>query len=252
MRRAVVGGGTATAQGRLAVTQRRTEGALWRAHVRLARWEDPEKLAWARDRAETVFRTPSPAELRALVGEANDLALRGLLSAQDRADIFQLWDGGELNTAQLELLVPPDHVVQRELNLLVNVGIQRLEDLLIGAGGQAYTNTFARLGTGNGAGTAAAADTDLSAAAGSANRWYQAMLATFPSRASQTLTFKSTFASADGNYTWNEWAIDAGGAGASTSSAVVGAPLLNHKTSAAMGTKASGAAWDLTATLAIA
>lgn len=149
----------------------------------------------------------------------------------------------------LAALVKPSEVVEWEGNLLCNAGIARMEDLLIGAGGQAYTNTFARIGVGNGAGTAAATDTDLSAAAGSANRWFQAMLATFPSRSAQTLTFKSSYASADANFTWNEWAIDAGGAGTSTSSAVVGAPLLNHRTSAALGQKAVGAVWDFTGTV---
>jgi hypothetical protein len=152
---------------------------------------------------------------------------------------------------QLAAFAKPDSYIYREYNLLVNVGIQRLEDLLIGAGGQAYTNTYARIGTGNGAGTAAAGDTDLSASAGSSNRWFQGMDATFPSRSAQTLTFKSTFASADGNYAWNEWGIDAGGAGASTSSATVGTPLLNHKTSAALGTKAAGSSWAFTATIVI-
>lgn len=153
--------------------------------------------------------------------------------------------------ADMAALMRPSEVVEWEGNLLCNPGIQRMLDLLIGAGGQAMTNTWARIGVGNGSGTAAAGDTDLSAAAGAANRWFQAMMATFPSRAAQTLTFKSSYPSADGNFAWNEWGVDNGGAGASTSSATVGAPLLNHKTSAALGTKASGAVWDFTATVAI-
>lgn len=151
--------------------------------------------------------------------------------------------------AQLRALVAPEEVITREHNLLVNAGIQRLLDLLIGAGGQAYTNSYARLGTGNGAGTAAAGDTDLSASSGSTNRWFQAMDATFPSRSSQTLTFKSTFGTGDGNFAWNEWGIDQGGAGSSTSGNTVGAPLLNHKTGAALGTKSNGTIWTLTATI---
>jgi hypothetical protein len=223
---------------------------MWRARVRVDQWEDPDKLAWAYRRAERLFRRPTPADLRALA-DAHERALRGLLSLEERVGIWHLWDGQGLSGDQLALLVPPDDVVEREHNLLVNAGIQRLEDLLIGAGGQAYTNTYARTGTGNGSGTAAAGDTDLSAASGSANRWFQAMDATFPSRSAQTLTFKSTFASGDGNYAWNEWAWDQGGAGASTSGATVGAPLLNHKTSAALGTKASGATWAFTSTLVV-
>lgn len=153
-------------------------------------------------------------------------------------------------SSALGRLIAPE-VCEWAGNILVNAGIQRMLNLLIGAGGQALTNSYARIGVGNGSGTAAAGDTDLSAAAGSANRWFQAMLATFPSLAAQTLTFKSDFASADGNFAWNEWGVDTGGAGTSTSGATVGAPLLNHKTSAALGTKASGSVWTFTATVTV-
>lgn len=185
----------------------------WRAFVRVDKW-DPDTTEWAKARS-------------------------GLLKPSG---------------ADLALIVPPDDVLEVEHNLLCNNGIQRLEDLLIGIGSiVGYTNATARIATGNGVGTAAAADTDMSASAGSGNRWFNAMDSTFPSRAAQTLTFKSTFASGDGNYAWNEWGIDGGGA----ASAVVGtngastAALLNHKTSAALGTKASGATWAFTATLVI-
>lgn len=154
--------------------------------------------------------------------------------------------------SQLSRSLGPDETVEWEGNLLVNVGIQRLEDLLIGVGSiAAYTNTTARLGTGNGVTAATATDTDLSAAAGASNRWFNAMDATFPSRSAQTLTFKATFASGDGNYAWNEWGIDGGGA----ASAVVGtagastAPLLNHKSGAALGTKVAGAIWSFSSTV---
>lgn len=152
--------------------------------------------------------------------------------------------------AEMRRLLLPEREVEGVGNILVNAGIQRLEDLLIGAGGQAYTATFARIGTGNGSTAAAASNTDLAAAAGSANRWFQAMDATFPSRSSQTISFKSTFGTADGNYVWAEWGVDQGGAGTSTSSAVVGAPLLNRKVEA-LGTKAAGATWAFTVTITI-
>lgn len=185
----------------------------WKAAVRVEKW-DPDSVEWARRRSGIV--APSGSELARILG--------------------------------------PDAMAEWEGNLLVNVGIQRLEDLLIGVGSiAAYTNATARLGTGNGTTAAAATDTDLSASAGSSNRWFNVMDPTFPLRSAQTLTFKSTFASGDGNYAWNEWGIDGGGA----SSAVVGAngsstaALLNHKSSAALGTKVAGAIWAFTATLVI-
>jgi hypothetical protein len=145
--------------------------------------------------------------------------------------------------------VRPDGVAESEGNLLTTAGLTRLMSLLNGAGGLAMTNTQTRLGTGDGVGTAAVGDTDLSAAAGSTHRWFQIMDATFPSVATNVLTAKSTFATGDGNYAWNEWGMDIQAATAASSNAV-GATLFNHKTSAALGTKASGS-WALTVTVTI-
>lgn len=146
--------------------------------------------------------------------------------------------------------ITPFDVAHVESNLLTTAGLTRITSLIIAGGGQAATNTSARLGVGNGAGTAAVGDTDLSASAGSTNRWFNIMDATFPSTSAGVITFKSTFASADGNFAWNEWAIDIG-TPTVTSSATVAATLLNHKTSIAQGTKASGQSWAATATITL-
>jgi hypothetical protein len=76
------------------------------------------------------------------------------------------------------------------------------------------------------------------------------MDATYPSVSAGVITFKSTFASADGNFAWNEWGIDVATATVA-SGTTVGACLLNHKTSAALGTKASGSSWAFTATITL-
>lgn len=156
---------------------------------------------------------------------------------------------GLVGLAAHEILqeLPPDEAgVWDYGNLLCTPGITRMLNLLIAAGGQGFTNTYARLGTGNGVAAATAADTDLGAAAGAANRWFRAADATFPSVAANVLSMQATWPTGDGNYAWNEWGIDLGGAGAGTSSAVVGAPLLNHKVpGASLGTKAAGATWAL-------
>jgi hypothetical protein len=133
---------------------------------------------------------------------------------------------------------------------VTTAGLTRNASLLIGAGGQAPTNTSCRLGVGNGAGTAAVGDTDFSAAAGSSNRWFQIMDSTFPSAAAAVITFKATFGASDGNFAWNEWGIDIGTPTVS-SSATVAATLLNHKTSAALGTKAASTTWGFTATVTL-
>lgn len=151
--------------------------------------------------------------------------------------------------ALLESMVDPDEVAVSVGNLLTTAGLNRITSLIIGAGGQAATNTASRLGTGNGSTAAAVGNTDLAAAAGSTNRWFQIMDATYPTQANGVLTFRSTFASADGNYAWNEWGVDIG-TPTVTSSAVVAATLLNRKVES-LGTKVSGASWVLTATITL-
>ena len=146
--------------------------------------------------------------------------------------------------------VKPAAVAESAGNLVTTAGLTRQQALLNGAGGQALTNTAVRIGVGNGAGTAAVGDSDLSAAAGAANRWFQVMDATYPSVAAAVLTARSTFASADGNFAWNEWGMDVG-TPTVTSSAVVAALLFNHKTSAALGTKTAGATWTFTVTYTV-
>lgn len=166
---------------------------------------------------------------------------------------------GKLSIGRLEredlyrLVGPPEITEDPPSNLLINNGINRLLNLLIGTGSiVAYTNSTSRLGTGNSATSEVASQTDLQASAGSSNRWFQAAASTYPQVSAQTLTQQATFATGDGNYVWSEWGIDGGGA----SSAVVGindathCALLNRKV-AALGTKASGSTWTLTVTIVV-
>lgn len=146
-----------------------------------------------------------------------------------------------LNVKPYETIVAPG-------NLLTTAGLQRLTNLLIGAGGQALTNTAARLGVGNSSTAAAVGQTDLQAVAGAANRWFQPMDATYPTAVNGVVTLRSTFATGDGNFVWAEWGADIG-TPAVTASAVVNATLLNRAVQA-LGTKASGS-WVLTATITI-
>lgn len=134
-------------------------------------------------------------------------------------------------------------------NLVTTAGLGRLTSLLIAGGGQAITNTSARLGVGDGAGTAAVGDTDLSAAAGSTHRWFQIMDATYPQQSNGVLTLRATFGTADGNFTWSEFGIDIKASPPASSGNTVNEVLFNHKTSIAQGTKASGQTWTATATI---
>jgi hypothetical protein len=155
--------------------------------------------------------------------------------------------------------IRPYEVIEDEGNLLLNNGINRLLNLLIGTGSIAAYATSGtsqmRIGAGNGSTAVSASDTDLSATAGSSNRWFNKSDSSNPTVSAQTLTCVSTFASADGNFAWNEWGVDGGG---STSSATVGTngsttcALLNRKVpGSSLGTKASGASWAFTITITI-
>ncbi|MFG1683519.1 hypothetical protein ACGFNP_25345 [Nonomuraea sp. NPDC049269] len=133
-------------------------------------------------------------------------------------------------------------------NLVTTAGLSRLTSLLIAGGGQAITNTSARIGVGNATSPAAAVgDTNLSASAGSANRWFQIMDASYPQVSAGVLTLKATLGTADGNFAWNEFGIDIG-TPTVASGATVNATLFNHKTSIAQGTKVAGQTWAATAT----
>lgn len=145
--------------------------------------------------------------------------------------------------------VKPYEVAISEGNLLLTAGVNRLVSLLIGAGGQAYSPTFARLGVGDGTTAVTASQTDLAGP----NKFFKACDNGFPNGStSATLTAQSTYDTNTANFAWNEWGIDPGGGGTSASNAVVVAPLLNRKVpSPSLGTKASGV-WVLTVTIAIA
>jgi hypothetical protein len=143
--------------------------------------------------------------------------------------------------------IKPFEVARFEKNLLTTAGITAIVTLLTAGTGNRFLSTTARVGVGNGAGTAAIGDTDLSASAGSTNRWFQTCTVTSPSN---VLTFAATFGTADGNFAWNEFGIDLGTATV-TSGNTVGTTLVNHKTSIAQGTKASGQTWAATATITI-
>lgn len=99
-----------------------------------------------------------------------------------------------------------------------------------------FSNANAHLGVGDSTTAFALAQTDLQAAS---NKLRKAMDATFPTRSGSTLTFKSTFGSSEANFVWAEWGI---------MNAATAGEMLNRKVEA-LGTKASGATWVLTATV---
>jgi len=157
-------------------------------------------------------------------------------------------------------LVQPFEVVEREGNLLVIGGASVQWQTLIGNGtgtaGQAltfYNNANAYISVGDSSTAAADTQTELQAAT---NRTRKAMDATYPQHTdttgtagSKSIVFRSTFATTDANYAWQEWGIfnGAGTGGPPTT----GGRMLNRKVES-LGTKTSAATWVLTITLSLA
>lgn len=159
-----------------------------------------------------------------------------------------------ISSAMLRALVgEPEECTEIVGNLLLNEGIQRVQDLTMIAtvltnqtAANAWGNTNAFTGVGDSSTAEAATQTDLSAAT---NHFYKGMNATFPSRAGQAVSFQSDFTTTEANYVWNEWTISAGATTASGAGFTTGTTNLNRKV-AALGTKASGT-WTLTTTITL-
>lgn len=144
--------------------------------------------------------------------------------------------------------------VEIDGNLLMNGGASCLWQTLIGNGtataGQSLTyfnNTNAAIGVGDSTSSAVATHTDLQAAT---NKLRVAMDATFPSHTdgtsagSASITFRSTFSTAQANFAWQEWALF------NSASAATGR-MLQRKVES-LGTKTSSSTWTLTITLSLA
>jgi hypothetical protein len=153
----------------------------------------------------------------------------------------------------LRRYVQPEAVEEIPGNLLLNEGIQRLEDLLIAAGGTAFNNANAFIGVGDTATAEAASQTELLATQNAANRFYKAMVASYPQRpgsnGAQSVDWRSDFTSTEANFAWQEWTIAAGATTASGSGFLVGTINLNRKVQS-LGTKTTGT-WTMTGTVTI-
>jgi hypothetical protein len=151
-----------------------------------------------------------------------------------------------------DLSVEPYDTVEIDGNILVIGGASVQWQTLIGNGtgtaGQALTffnNANAHIGVGNSTTAAADTQTDLQGA----SKTRKAMDATYPlhtdttgTAGSKSIVFRSTFATGDANYAWEEWGIfNASAAGR----------MLNRKVEA-LGTKTAAATWVLTITLSLA
>lgn len=117
------------------------------------------------------------------------------------------WTGDDIDAGRAPA---PVEIHEEEGNLLVYGGASALWERLIGTGVTAFDNANAYIGVGDSSTAAVATQTDLQA---SSNKLRKAMDSTYPqhsdgtSLANASITFRATFGSSEGNYTWREWAI---------------------------------------------
>jgi hypothetical protein len=174
------------------------------------------------------------------------------LTDADRADLDML--SGEDQVALAKALGVDAEVVEIEGNLLMYGGASVLWQALIGNGtataDQALTyfnNARAAIGVGDSTTAAAATHTNLQAAT---NKLRKAMDSTYPQHTDATtsgaasIVFRSTFATGDANWAWQEW-------GVFNSATDATGRMLQRKVES-LGTKTSAAAWTLTVTLTLA
>jgi hypothetical protein len=149
----------------------------------------------------------------------------------------------------------PYEVVEKEGNLLMHGGASCLWQFMVGNGGTAsgqtltyFNNANAHIGVGNGNSPATADQNDLQASVGTANQLRKGMDATYPAHsdgtnaAAGTVTFRSTFGTADANFTWYEWGIFNGASGGR---------MLNRKNEN-LGSKTSASTWTFSVSLSLA
>lgn len=119
---------------------------------------------------------------------------------------------------------------------LVDAGRNHMVQATVGAAVTPFNNANAHIGVGDSTTAHAVGQTDLQAPT---NKMRKAMDATYPSGAANVLTFRSTFATGDANWTWNEWGIF---------NAASGGTMLSRKVES-LGAKTNTQTWQFTTTL---
>ena len=124
-------------------------------------------------------------------------------------------------------------------NVLLNEGIQLLEDIILGLDTTSpkWDSSNAHLGVGDGTTAEDASQTGLQGS----NKQYKGMDAGYPTRSNQTMTWRSTFGDTEANFSWNEFTVANGSDDSATN--------LNRKVES-KGTK-SGGNWTLTLQITI-
>ena len=122
---------------------------------------------------------------------------------------------------------------------LTDAGALAIAKLLMGDAQTIFNNANARIGVGDSTSAFAKSQTDLQA---STNKFRKGMDATFPTRATATITYRATYATSEAVFAWQEWGVfNAASAG----------DMLNRKVES-LGTKPNTQSWQFTVDLAVA
>jgi hypothetical protein len=215
----------------------------------------PEQTAWATERfhTEKAWRRGKKVNAGAMIRRLRfgEMQLTGM-------DFERYFPGG-----------PEEGEDTRTGNIFVSAGLTNLISLWLGLTGTAVNPLHDGVGgtsvVGMGTGTTAAATTDtVLLGNNTAGAWYQAFDASSFGTTTQpgVLIGTCTVASANANFAWNEWCWATGSGVVTPGSNLSNTTLLpfttansfamvNHKTSVALGTKASGSSWVFSTTFTI-
>lgn len=121
---------------------------------------------------------------------------------------------------------------------LTNFGRNHIASGIIGASVTAFNAANAYIGTGDSNTAFAATQGDLVAATNK-NRW--PMDSTFPTQATNVLTFQTTVPTNSGNWAWEEWGIF---------NALSAGVMLSRKVES-LGTKTSAQSWQISCAITV-
>ena len=120
---------------------------------------------------------------------------------------------------------------------LTDTGVTHIAQDIMGDATTSFDNSNAYLGVGNSSTAFNATQTDLVGA----SKFRQAMEATYPTRATDVITFRSLFATGDANFDWEEWGT--------FNASAAGTMLQRYVES--LGTKTSAQSWQLTVEITV-
>lgn len=200
------------------------------AHVGVKHW-DAERIAHAIDHDKIALTDAQVA----------------LLRSTDSLTVADIISEDQLVAANF----PNEFEVESGYNLITTSGLTFLANRIVGVTTvNPLSAGYTRIGVGDGTTAAAVGQTDLQGT----NKFYKQIVSSgYPTVTGGVMVWQSIFGSSQGNYAWQEWAIDNGGTGTAGGTAndnsTVSSTLFFNRSVASLGTKASGTTATITVTI---